>query len=75
MTTIPALQSGLNGYQTGMTSLNNNALKIAQNVTQQPEDLVEPLVGLLQDKQQVQASIKVIETSNDMLGNLLDISV
>ncbi len=75
MTTIPALQSGFNGYQSGMTSLNNNALKIAQNVTQQPEDLVEPLVGLLQDKQQVQASIKVIETSNDMLGNLLDITV
>jgi uncharacterized phage infection (PIP) family protein YhgE len=75
MSTISALQSGLNGYQSGINSLNNNALKIAQNVTQQPEDLVDPLVGLLQDKQQVQASIKVIETSNDMLGSLLDITV
>jgi len=71
--TIPAFQSALTGIQTGMQSLNQNATKIAN--AQSTGDLTEPLVNMISDKLQVQASSKVIEASNAMLGSILDISV
>jgi hypothetical protein len=73
MSTIPAFQSALTGIQTGMQSLNQNAIKIAN--THAGDDLTEPLVNIMSDKLQVQASSKVIEASNSMLGSILDITV
>lgn len=76
MSTIPALQSGLSGIQSGMQSLNQNAAKIAStNTIQSAGDFTEPLVNMISDKQQVQASSKVVEASNTMLGSILDITV
>jgi len=76
MSTIPALQSGISGIQSGIQSLNRNATKIASNETiQSGADLNEPLVNMLLDKQQVQASAKVLETSSSMIGSILDIKV
>jgi len=77
MSTIPALQSGISGIQSGMQSLNRNATKIASSETIQSggADLNEPLVNMLLDKQQVQASAKVVETSSSMIGSILDIKV
>lgn len=75
MTSIPAYQSGLAGIQKGMTSLNDNAQKIASAVSEPNPDLITPAVGLLQAKQQVEASAKVIETENSLIGTLLDITV
>ncbi|MDO7597154.1 MAG: hypothetical protein MUQ51_09045 [Pseudomonadota bacterium] len=69
MSTIPAFQSAL----TGMQSLNQNSFKIAN--AQSSGDLTEPLVNMMIDKLQVQASSKVIEASSDMIGSLLDITV
>lgn len=73
MSTIPAFQSALTGIQTGMLSLNQNSIKIAN--AQSSGDLTEPLVNMMIDKLQVQASSKVIEASSDMIGSLLDITV
>ena len=76
MTTIPAFQSGLNGIHKGLQSLDNNAAKIASAETfQSGADVTEPLVNMISDKLQVQASAKIIETSNAMLGSILDIKV
>lgn len=73
MSTIPAFQSAQTGIQTGMQSLNQNATKIAY--AQSTGDLTEPLVNMISDKLQVQASSKVIEASNAMIGSILDITV
>lgn len=76
MSTIPAFQSGLAGIQTGMQSLNRNAAKIASSETiQSGGDFTEPLVNMIRDEQQVKASAKVIEASNNMIGSILDITV
>jgi flagellar hook protein FlgE len=76
MDTISAFQSGVSGIQTGMQSLNQNAAKIANADTlQSAGDLTEPLLNMIKDEQQIQASSKVIEASNEMLGSILDITV
>ncbi len=76
MTTISAYQSAISGIQNGLQSLNQNVAKIAStNSIESISDLTEPLVGILSDKQQVEASAKVIEASNSMLGTILDIKV
>lgn len=74
MSTIPAFQSGLAGIQSGMQGLNRNAAKIASTESLQSDaDISQPLVHMISDKHQVQASAKIIETSNEMLGSILDI--
>ena len=77
MNTLSALQSGLSGVQSGMKSLKQNAAKIASNSLPQNENMsiTDPLINMIQDKQQIQASAKVIEASNSMLGSILDIKV
>jgi len=76
MSSISALQSGVTGIQSGMQSLNNNAAKIASSESiQSAADLTEPLVNMLLDKQQVEASAKVVEASSKMIGSILDIKV
>lgn len=77
MNTLSALQSGLSGVQSGMKSLNQNAAKIASNSLPQNENksITDPLINMIQDKQQVQASVKAIEASHSMLGSILDIKV
>jgi flagellar hook protein FlgE len=76
MSTIPAFQSGLSGIHKGLQSLDNNAAKIASAETfQSGADVTKPLVNMISDKLHVQASAKVIETSNAMLGSILDIKV
>ncbi|MDF1587905.1 MAG: hypothetical protein P1P93_01905 [Gammaproteobacteria bacterium] len=76
MTTISAYQSGLTGIQTGLQSLNQNAGKIASATSiESTSNLTEPLIGMMSDKQQIEASANVIEASNSMLGTILDIKV
>lgn len=76
MSTISAFQSGVSGIQSGMQSLNKNAAKIAStNTIQSAGDFTEPLVNMMNDKLQVQASSKVVKASSDMLGSILDITV
>ncbi|MDH5357236.1 MAG: hypothetical protein OEY48_03650 [Gammaproteobacteria bacterium] len=74
MSTISAYQAGLAGIQSGIQGLNNNAAKIASTESLQFDaDISQPMIHMISNKHQVQASAKVIETSNEMLGTILDI--
>ncbi|PHS26177.1 MAG: hypothetical protein COA83_03835 [Methylophaga sp.] len=75
MNTIPVFQAGLAGLQTAMQSMQQNASKIANPETlQSAGGFTEPLVKMLRDEQQVEASVKVIQTSNSMIGSIIDIT-
>jgi len=76
MAITPASGLALNGIQRGMEGLQRNAADIASadrlNGTE-TRSIVEPLVGQIQNAAQVEASVKVLKTENDMLGALLDV--
>ncbi|HSP00190.1 MAG TPA: hypothetical protein VLN90_01880 [Thioalkalivibrio sp.] len=76
MAITPASGFALNGIQRGMDGLQRNAADIASadrlNGTE-TRSIVEPLVGQIQNATQVEASVKVLKTENDMLGALLDV--
>lgn len=76
MTTIPAFQSGLNGINKGLQSLNENAAAIAStDAIESNTDITKPLVNMIKDELQVKASTKVLEADNAMIGSILDIKV
>lgn len=63
------------GIQRGLTSARDHAAEIAsagQLEGDGPSSLVEPLVGLKQDKLQVQASVEVLKAYDTMIGSLFD---
>lgn len=76
MAITPASGFALNGIQRGMEGLQRNAADIASadrlNGTE-TRSVAEPLVGQIQNAAQVEASVKVLKTENDMLGALLDV--
>lgn len=70
-----AHQAGLEGVRRGLNDLNRAANEIARNGTTQEPDaasLAESAVDLRVARNQVQASARVIETENEVLGSLLD---
>ncbi len=83
------LNSGANGIQQGLKSLNNVAQEIAElNVKSNPseaeadgvrpealplDDLANAMVDLKLYSRQVQASAKVVETADEVIGFLLDV--
>lgn len=76
MSTIPPLQTGLQGIQRGMQNLQKNAAKIAsadQMSNPDAADLAGPLVDMIQNRLQVEASVKVVQTVSDTIGSLLDV--
>lgn len=75
MSSISAFQAGIAGVQSGVYGTSQNAAQIARADQLSSQQLTEALVQLEANKQQVQASAKVIETSSDMIGTLLDITV
>lgn len=63
------------GIQRGLGSARKHAAEIAsagQLNSDSPVSLVEPLVGLKQDKLQVQASAEVLKAYDEMIGSLFD---
>lgn len=74
MSSIPALQSAYQGIQNGLQAAAGSSSKIA-SAGINGGDLTSPIVELKQAELQVAASAKVIQTSTDMLGSLLDIQV
>jgi len=74
MNSISAFQSGIAGVQTGIYGAAQNASDIARS-NQSPEQVTTSLVELNANERLVQASAKVIETSNSMIGSILDIKV
>ncbi len=70
-----ALSQALLGIQRGLNSARDNAAKIAsadQFREDGPTGLVEPLLGLRQDRLQVSASVEVLKAVDDMIGSLFD---
>jgi hypothetical protein len=68
-----AAQSAQLGIARGMQGLNVDAQVVAQSVTGSDGDLTAALVDSLQQKLTVEANAKMLSTSDQMLGSLLDI--
>ncbi len=70
-----ALSHAITGIQRGLNSARGHAAQIAsaeQFNNASPAGLVEPLVGLTQDRLQVSASAEVLKAVDDMIGSLFD---
>lgn len=70
-----AIHQAMTGIQRGLSGAQKHAAQIAsadQFNGQSPSRLVDPLVGLQQDRLQVQASTKVLQAVDDMIGSLFD---
>jgi len=80
-----AFSHGLTGVHRGMNNLRRDAQEIAnagiahssspdKPVSEQVKnaEFERPLVGLIEDNQQVSASVEVIKTQSEMIGSLLN---
>lgn len=70
--------AGISGVHTGLENLRNDAEKIAQATAKGGEDstdLTNALVDLNTDLRQVEASIKVVQAVDEVLGTLIDMKV
>ncbi len=70
------LDTALTGIQKGMNELQKNAGEIAGKSTMEGENikpLMQSLVELKANVQQVEASTKVLQVSDEMIGTLIDI--
>ncbi len=68
--------TGLNGILTGTNNMRQDAHAIAASVAKGGEnttDLAKSLVDLNLDKRQVEASVKVVQAMDGVLGTLLDV--
>lgn len=75
MSSISVFQSGIAGVQNGVYGASQNAAQIARADQLSSQQLTQSLVQLDANQRQVEAAAKVIETSNEMIGSLLDIKV
>ncbi|MCG5516354.1 MULTISPECIES: hypothetical protein [unclassified Ectothiorhodospira] len=68
----------LTGIQAGMQGLRGNAVEIASAAAlggQGTRGIEQPLVEQRMNANQVEASAKVLQTENQMLGTLIDMKV
>jgi len=73
---LPPITSGVSGLNIGMENLKRDAIDIASTVTkgkEDPADLAKSLVDLNQDRSQTEASVKVVQAVDEVLGTLLDV--
>ncbi|MFA5941817.1 MAG: hypothetical protein WC809_20910 [Sinimarinibacterium sp.] len=69
-----ATSSALEGIRSGQRALERDASRVAQAGTTQPEQSPdEALLEAKADKAQVEASAKVLETADALIGSLLDV--
>ncbi len=76
MNTLPIHAIGYEALQRATYDAQRNARKIAAAVrqeTRRPVEMVPPLLGLMQDRQQAQAAARIIKTGDEMMGTLLDV--
>lgn len=68
--------SAVQGIQRGLDGMRKNAAEIASadqlNQAGKETDLVGAMVGMQQNKIQVQASAKVVSTLDEVVGTLID---
>ena len=70
------LDTAMTGIHKGMNDLHKNASQIAAKSSMEDESkrpLIESLVDLRSNVQQVKASAKVLQVSDEIIGTLLDI--
>lgn len=70
-----ALSQAMLGIQRGLHSAGGHAAQIASKEAfenSSPTSMVEPLVGLTQDRLQVSASTQVLKAVDEMIGSLFD---
>ena len=75
MAGISAIQSGLAGIYTGMNSIRKDAQLIASESVSKVTDssnVTDAIIDMKASQHQVEASAKVIETQDEILGTLLD---
>ena len=76
MTISPGFNSALSGIQQGFDSLQKNASEVAGVSTfvgNNQQSLAESIVGIKVSAVQIEASMKVVETIDEVLGTLLDV--
>jgi len=74
-----AFSAGLSGIQKGQEQVTQAAQEVVSSNTQRPvqpnQDVAKSLTDEKQGQRQVEASAKVVDTANQTLGSLVDISV
>lgn len=75
MSEISALQSAVTGIHTGLNRVAKDASDIrdAGRNHEDDQDLVKPIVNLVADRNQVQASAKAAKIADGTIGTLLDV--
>jgi flagellar hook-associated protein FlgK len=76
MNIINALSTGILGIQRGLAQAQQSASTIASTDSMTSDhavDLAEPMVNLMQARNQVEASARVVETIDEMLGTVIDV--
>ena len=81
MSTIPAINSGIQGINKGMDGLKRNAHDTAtlntQNNTTNTSDLkgvTATLIDMKSNELQVEMSAKVVKAADEMIGTIIDIT-
>ena len=75
---LPPINSAISGINTGFENLKRDAHDIASSVAkgkEDPVDLAKSLVDLNQDRSQAEASVKVVQAVDEVLGTLLDVYI
>jgi hypothetical protein len=67
------LRAGVQGIERGIARARNAAQAVARPAAASPERYSEAAVGILEARQQVQASARVVRSADRMLGSLLDV--
>jgi hypothetical protein len=76
MSSISALNSGIQGIHRGLEGMRRDAAEIASAKNMNGEDMKDvftPLTHLIIDRTQVAISAKVIKTAGETIGTLLDV--
>ena len=71
------ITSSMNAISTGLDNLKHDAERIANASAKGGEDtadLAKAMVDMNVDRRQVEASVKVVQAVDEMLGTLLDIT-
>lgn len=73
-----ALNIGVQGIQKGLESMSQNADQVAKaNSSGKVTDVVKPMVEMIADRTQIEASVKVVQAADAMtktIGSLLDVT-
>ena len=75
MSQISAMQSAVGGIQSGMYNFAKDAQAIAKASTDSDsgQDITKPVVNLVADRNQVEASAKSAKIADGAIGTLLDV--